>query len=202
MPQFYPQPRALQSPNSESGPCKLQGGETESADAASLLTYVIFGNDCDFLFQSGLLGLFLCFPHQLLDEAPRNDREEGRRRGRRGAAVLLPDLFRQGSLWLLKCNHILGAPSHGSGRTLQEKRPLCSSFPTRSLKKNRGDASETQNSMQRWNGRAHAQRSNSSCRQVSGSMGGTRGGFASPFAHTAHLFSLIAVTGQTGSQDF
>jgi hypothetical protein len=42
---------------------------------------------------SGFLGLFLGLPDQLLNEAARDDREEGRGRGWRRALVLFPDLM-------------------------------------------------------------------------------------------------------------
>lgn len=57
-------------------------------------TYLSFRRGKSCLFpQSGFLGLFLSLSDQLLNEAPWDDREKGRGRGRWRALVLFPNLF-------------------------------------------------------------------------------------------------------------
>jgi hypothetical protein len=51
-----------------------------------------WGCECCRLPPPGFFGLFLCLSNQLLDEAPRDDREQGRRRGWRGALVFFSNL--------------------------------------------------------------------------------------------------------------
>lgn len=59
-------------------------------------TYVLFRRaERRLLPQSCLLGLLLGLADQLLNEASWDDREQGRGRGRWGALVLLPNLFRR-----------------------------------------------------------------------------------------------------------
>lgn len=51
-----------------------------------------WGGECRLLPPPGFFGLFLCLSNQLLDEAPRDDREQGRRGRWRGALVLFSNL--------------------------------------------------------------------------------------------------------------
>lgn len=60
--------------------------------------YLYFRGGKRCLFPSpGFFGLFLCLSNQLFDEAPRDDREQGRWRGWRGALVFFSNLCVEGS---------------------------------------------------------------------------------------------------------
>lgn len=76
----------------------LQGGHT----GHNLLgTHVLFHGGLGFLLQPRLLGLLLGLADELLDEPPRDDREEQGGCRWRGGPVLLPDLFAgaEAGLW-------------------------------------------------------------------------------------------------------
>lgn len=61
---------------------------------SSRVTYLLFwGGEHYLLPQSCFLGLFLSLTDQLPNEAPWDDREQGRGRGRWRALVLFPNLF-------------------------------------------------------------------------------------------------------------
>lgn len=73
-------------------PHTARPAQTASPHPHPVIHLYFRGGECRLLPPPGFFGLFLRLSNQLLDEAPRDDGEQGRWRGWRGALVLFSNL--------------------------------------------------------------------------------------------------------------